>query len=79
VSVLPRNPSFSTMTEFLRTQISSFELGCDPNVDYKVVPIDSIIEPLLVFGKSPGCTNEYCCALPKRKWGRYFGERIEIS
>ena len=59
--------------------ISDFQLGCDPDVDYKVVPIDSIVEPLMVFGKSHGCSNDYCCALPKRKWGRYFGERIELS
>ena len=58
--------------------IANFELGCDPNVDYKVVPIDSIVEPLMVFGKSPGCTNEYCCALPKRKWGRYFGDKVQV-
>jgi hypothetical protein len=56
--------------------ISSFELGCDPEVDYTVVPIDSIVQPLMVFGKSPGLSQEYCVALPKRKWGRYFGDKV---
>ena len=64
------------MTSF----VSKFELGFDRDIqDYVVVPIESIAHPLAVFQNYGGNYKEYCCALPKRKWGRYFGDKIIIN
>jgi hypothetical protein len=48
------------------------------NTPTSVVEIESISNPLLVFKNYGGSTSEYFCALPQRKWGRYFGERIIV-
>jgi hypothetical protein len=41
-----------------------------------VVEIETIINRLCVFKNYGGTSNSYFCVLPKRKLGRYFGEKI---
>ena len=48
------------------------------NTPTSVVEIDSISNPLCVFKNYGGSESEYFCALPQRKWSRYFGDKIVI-
>jgi hypothetical protein len=48
------------------------------NTPTSVVKIESISNPLCVFKNYCGSKTEYFCALPERKWSRYFGDRIVI-
>ena len=57
--------------------ISSIELGFDAEVHYQVVPVESIVRPLYVFKNYNGSKKEFFCSLPRRKWARYFGDKIE--
>ena len=59
--------------------IERFLLGADPDVDYSVVPVECIAHPLFVFKNYGGHLNEYFCALPERKWGCYFGNKIVVA
>jgi len=49
-----------------------------PNTPTSVAEIESISNSLLVFKNYGGSASEYFCALPQRKWGRHFGERIIV-
>jgi hypothetical protein len=43
-----------------------------------LVSISSIAHPLCVFKNYGGQCTQFFCALPKRQWGRYFGDQIQI-
>ena len=57
--------------------ISKFVLSSNVDNDLCMVPATSIIHPMLVFKNLGGGDNEFFCSLPKRNWGRYFGDRIQ--
>ena len=56
--------------------IAKFELSGDPEKDYLIISVKQITHPLFVFQNYGGSINEYFCSLPRRKWGRYFGDQI---
>ena len=58
--------------------VSVFNKGQEEE-HYCVVPIDSIIRPLLVYKDYGGNKTSYFSALPRRYWARYFGDEVEIS
>jgi len=43
---------------------------------FEVVPVDSITHPLLVFDNLGGSVLEHFVVLPRRKWARFFGNKI---
>ena len=55
--------------------IVEFGLG-DENIHHLLIDTKCIAHPLFVIENSGGYMNQYFCALPKRRWGRYFGSRI---
>ena len=55
-----------------------FELGDDVDVDFCVVPVYSIVQPLYVFENEGGKVGEYFCTLPRRRWARFFGDKIDL-
>ena len=57
--------------------ISKFVLSSNVDNDLCMVPATSIIHPMLVFKNLGGGDDEFFCSLPKRNWGRYFGDRIQ--
>jgi hypothetical protein len=63
-------------TEF----VSKFTMPPNDNIENStyLVSISSIEHPLCVFMNYRGLCTQFFCALPKRRWGRYFGDRIEI-
>ena len=65
-----------SMSNMERDFISPFSLGDDYDSDFKVVTLGSIIHPLAVFKNYGGHSEEHFCILPKRKWSRYFGDKI---
>ena len=65
------------MSQLEEDFISSFDLGFDAKVHYQVVPVETIAYPLYVFENYNGLKREHFCALPRRKWARYFGNRIQ--
>jgi hypothetical protein len=48
----------------------------EDNQPMVVVEIETISNLLCVYKNYGGPSNYYFCVLPKRKWGRYFGEKI---
>ena len=58
--------------------ISKFEMSEDVNGSTRVVPLEYISSPLFVYKNYGGSSREYFCALPKRKWGRYFGDKVQV-
>ena len=58
--------------------ISKFEMSEDVNGSTRVVPLEYISSPLFVYKNYGGSSREYFCALPKRKWGRYFGDKVHV-
>jgi hypothetical protein len=54
--------------------ICNFVLENDQQTE--VVEIETISNPLGVFKNYGGPSNSYFCVLPKRKRGRYFGQKI---
>ena len=46
---------------------------------YCVVPVASIVRPLLVYEDYGGDRSSYYSALPKREWARYFGDEIRLD
>jgi hypothetical protein len=56
--------------------IMQFQFSGNPEKDYCVVPIKQITHPLYVFENHGGSMNEYYCSIPRRCWGKYFGDRI---
>ena len=55
--------------------IVEFELG-NKNDHHLLIDTRCIAHPSFVFENSGGYMNQYFCALPKRRWGRYFVSRI---
>ena len=66
------------MKELESEFVAPLKLGSGES-NFNVVPVESIAYPLLVIGNSGGSKLEHFCILPKRKWARYFGDRIEIK
>jgi hypothetical protein len=56
--------------------ISKFEMSDDVNSSTYMIPLECISSPLFVYRNYGGSSREYFCALPKRKWGRYFGDKV---
>ena len=65
-----------SMEKMTQDFICKFKLPS--NTPTSVVEIESISNPLCVFKNYGGSKTEYFCALPERKWSRYFGDRIVI-
>ncbi len=67
--------------ETLTTQfVSKFTLPPKDQINNStyLVSISSIAHPLCVFKNYSGQHTQFFCALPKRRWGRCFGDRIQI-
>ncbi len=61
--------------------VSSFILGDVMNCVY-IVKVEAIHGPLFVFknyGSSGENANMLFCALPQRRWGQYFSNKIQSS
>jgi len=65
-----------TMEQLIDNFICKFELADEQQP--VVVEIETISNALCVFKNYGGPLNLYFCVLPKRKWGRYFGEKIPL-
>jgi hypothetical protein len=52
------------------------EIGCDFNISYIVVPIESIVHPLCVIPDDGENVVRYFVVLPKQNWSTFFGSRI---
>ncbi len=63
-----------TMDQLCENFICNFAV--EDNQQRVVVEIDTISNPLCAYKNYGGVSNSYFCVLPKRKWGRYFGEKI---
>ena len=58
--------------------VKRFKLG-DRSTDYAVVEVEHITHPLYVSVDYGGDVQEYLCALPRNRWGRYFGSKVNKS
>jgi hypothetical protein len=63
-----------TMEQLIENFICKFVLEDDQQT--VVVEIETTSNTLCIFKNYGGPLNSYFCVLPKRKWGRYFGEKI---
>jgi hypothetical protein len=61
--------------------VSKFTMPPNDNINNStyLVSISSIAHPLCVFKNYRGLCTQFFCALPKRRWGRYFGDWIKIN
>ena len=66
------------MYEIENDFISPFTLG-DPKDCIYILDAEAIIGPLSVFPNIGGNGNRFFAEIPKRKWGRYFGEQIDLN
>jgi hypothetical protein len=74
-AVLQSSPSNSISMEQLTDEfICSFVI--EDHQPTEVVEVESISSVLCVFKNNGGPSHSYFCALPQRKWGRYFGQKI---
>jgi hypothetical protein len=67
-----------SMNRMSKDFISKFHMPEDLDEFTYCVPIDSIVNPLCVYKNFGGLVQDYFCTLPQQKWGRYFGDRINI-
>ena len=61
--------------------VSPFYLGSVKKCVY-IVDIECIIDPLFVFqdiGGSAPKSERHFCVLPYQKWGRYFGDKVNLE
>ena len=56
--------------------VHEFKLGADPDTDYYVVPMYTIVQPLIAYKNHGGPLGQHFCTLPRRRWARYFGDNI---
>ena len=66
------------MSQLKEEFISKIVLGQNLDNDLAVVPVNNISHSLCVFKNKGGSIREYFCSLPRRKWGRYFGDQIDL-
>ena len=62
--------------DLIKHFVIPIEIGCDFDVSYVVVPIESIVHPLCVIPDDGDNVVRYFVVLPKRNWSSYFGKRI---
>ena len=67
-------PMYEIENEF----ISPFKLGSVKKCLY-IVDAWSILGPLSVFPDVGGDGKKYFAEIPKRKWGRYFGDLVKVT
>ena len=58
--------------------VHGFVLGQDLCYDIYVVPVYSIVHPLYVFKNEGGHVGQYFCSIPRRRWARYFGRKVNL-
>ena len=51
-------------------------LGTDVVVSVVTVPLSSLVHPLCVVPDYGGHGTSYLVILPRRNWGRYFGDKV---
>jgi hypothetical protein len=51
-------------------------LGIDDEVSVVTVPLSSLVHPLCVVPDYGGHGTSYLVILPRRNWGRYFGDKV---
>ena len=51
-------------------------LGTDDGVSVVTVPLSSLVHPLCVLPDYGGHGTSYLVILPRRNWGRYFGDKV---
>ena len=79
-AVVHTSSDYLSMEKFQHDFICRFTLG-DVNKCMYIIKVQDIVGPLMVF-KNYGGPEKYAktlfCALPKRKWGRFFSDRIYL-
>ncbi len=73
-AVIQSSSDPTTMDQLCENFICNFVVEDDQQT--VVVEIETISNPLCVYKNYSGPSNSYFCVLPKRKWERYFGEKI---
>ncbi len=73
-AVLQSSSDLISMEQLTDEFICSFVI--DDHQPTEVVEVESISSTLCVFKNYGGPLHSYFCALPQRKWGRYFGQKI---
>ena len=58
--------------------VQEFKLSTDVHDDHVLVPLESIVYPLIVFHDHGGTSNSFFVTLPKRCWGKYFSDQINL-
>ena len=53
-------------------------IGCQFDVSFVVVPIESIVHPLCSIPVDEENNNRFLVVLPKRNWSAYFGKHIKV-
>ena len=66
-----------TMDDMQENFIHMFTTTND-NDNFLVLPVNCIVAPIGRFHNFGGLNNEHFVALPKRFWGDYFNDKIEI-
>ena len=59
-----------------RDFICKFELSTNFDSCCRLVPLSSIVHPLMAYRINPKNKNTFACAIPKRCWADYFDARI---
>jgi hypothetical protein len=73
-AVLQSSSNPISMEQLTDEFICSFVM--DDHQPTDVAEVETISSALCVFKNYGGPLHSYFCALPQRKWGRYFGQKI---
>ena len=64
--------------DLIKHFVLPIEIGCQFEVSYVIVPIESIVHPFRVIPDDGENCNRYIVVLPKRNWSAYFSRKILI-
>ena len=63
--------------ELIKHFIIPINIGCQFEVTFVVVPIESIVHPLCCIPDDEENNNRFVVVLPKRNWSAYFSNHIK--
>jgi len=64
--------------DLIKHFIIPITIGCQFDVSFVVVPIESIVHPLCSISVDEENNNRFLVVLPKRNWSAYFGKHIKV-
>ena len=64
--------------DLIKHLIIPITIGCQFDVSFVVVPIESIVHPLCSIPVDEENNNRFLVVLPKRNWSAYFGKHIKV-